>query len=115
MTDWFEAQRVERVDADGGDRLLFQWGTYDWGKGPSFVFDLVRQFVVEDEIGDDAIWQLHLTLHYPPDDTILSETHWCDDVRDVTGFRTAMLGNETVSRIAHHHPERVEVLLEMAG
>jgi hypothetical protein len=115
MTDWYETQRVERVDTDGGDMLLFQWGTYDWGDGPSFEFDLVRQFIVDDEVGDDAIWQVHLTLHSPPDDSVASETHWCDNVQEVAGFRAAMLGNETVSRIADRHPERVEVLLEMAG
>jgi hypothetical protein len=115
MTDWYDAQRVDRVDPEGWDTLLFQWGTYDWGTGPSFEFDLVRQFIVEDEIGDDAIWQLHLTLHYPPDDTAVSETHWCDSVREVADFRAAMTGNETVSRIAERFPERVEVFLEMAG
>jgi hypothetical protein len=115
MTDWYEAQRVDRVDEDGGDMLLFQWGTYDLGNGPSFLFDLVRQFIVEDEVGDDAIWQLHLTLHFPPDESVASETHWCDNVQEVEDFRAAMIGNETVSRIAERHPESVEVLLEAAG
>jgi hypothetical protein len=115
MTDWYEAQRVEGVEADGGDMLLFQWGTYDFGGGPSFEFDLVRQLIVDDEIGDDAIWQLHLTLWYPPDETIESESHWCDSVDDVSEFRAAMLGNATVEQIAGRRPERIEVLLEMAG
>jgi hypothetical protein len=46
---------------------------------------------------------------------VVSETHWWDSVHEVADFRAAMIGNETVSRIAERHPERVEVLLEAAG
>ncbi|HEY6277636.1 MAG TPA: hypothetical protein VIX86_15025 [Streptosporangiaceae bacterium] len=66
---FFESERADDVEAEMGDMLLFQWGTYDWhdGNGPSFQFELARQFVVAGfapDQADDAMWQLHLTLHY---------------------------------------------------
>jgi len=54
------------VRADGcdleqeGDMLLFQWGTYDWGHGLRFEFDVTRQCILGDG-DDDDITQLHLT------------------------------------------------------
>jgi hypothetical protein len=35
--------------------LLFQFGTYDWGFGENFKFDLTRQFIVADKQDDDAV------------------------------------------------------------
>src|SRR6478752_9100506 len=30
---------------DDGDMLLYEWGTYDWGEGESFEFNITRQFI----------------------------------------------------------------------
>jgi hypothetical protein len=35
-----------RFESDG-DMLLFQFGTYDWGNGPRFEFDVTRQLIAE--------------------------------------------------------------------
>jgi hypothetical protein len=65
---WIEFYKAQRVDdvADGMDWLWFQFGTYDWGQGPSFQIDLTRQFILQDETDDDAIWQMHLVLPFRP-------------------------------------------------
>ena len=43
--------------------LLHQWGTYDWGEGPSFQFDITRQ-LISVAGADDDMWQLSVTLHF---------------------------------------------------
>ena len=114
VTEWYGIQRVQDVTEDG-DELLFQWGTYDWGDGPSFEFDLTRQFILEDEQGDDAIWQLHLTLHFPPDERLGDRTEWWSDPESVETFRDQVLADPLLAQIGQRRPERVEVLLENAG
>jgi hypothetical protein len=32
--------------------LLFQWGTYDWGTGEHFGFNLTRQLIGEGRVDD---------------------------------------------------------------
>src|SRR5262249_13022454 len=89
---FFESVRfadVESEERDGG-MLLFQWGTYDWcdGAGRSFEFELARQLIIagsDPEDDDDALWQLHLTLHYAPSEAIAgvgAGDRWCDRVAD---------------------------------
>jgi len=39
----YVAYRIDFTnELSAGDRLLFQWGTYDWGKGNFFEIDLTR-------------------------------------------------------------------------
>jgi hypothetical protein len=92
---FFESERADDVEAQEGDMLLFQWGTYDWrdGNGPSFQFELARQFVVagfDPEEADDAMWQLRLTLHYAPSEAaavVGAGDRWCERAEDVGAFR----------------------------
>src|SRR5579862_7477019 len=91
---FFESERADDVEAETGDTLLFQWGTYDWhdGTGPSFQFELARQFVVagfSPEQADDAMWQLRLTLHYPASeaaDAVGAGYRWCERTADAEAF-----------------------------
>ena len=115
VTDWYQSQRIDGLDPTTGDMLLFQWGAMDLGQGPSFHFDLVRQFILDDEFGDDAIWQLHLTLHYPADDSLGRGNHWCDSPADVDDFRRTILGEPIVASLNAVVADRAEVFLEPAG
>jgi len=46
MLSFYGDIRADECDVAGdGDMLLFQWGTYDWGDGDHFEFDITRQFV----------------------------------------------------------------------
>ena len=42
-------------DDGAGDMLLYQWGTYDWGAGESFEFDITRQLIFADDEDDDIV------------------------------------------------------------
>lgn len=56
---------AEGVEAEDGDVLMYQWGTFDWGDGPHFLVELTRQFVEAGVPEDDAISQLSLTFRFP--------------------------------------------------
>ncbi len=46
MTSFYLEERAEGCGIDNdGDMLLYQWGTYDWGEGESFEFDITRQLI----------------------------------------------------------------------
>jgi len=81
MLDFYRHQRADDCDPEAdGDMLLFQWGTYDWGNGRFFEFDLTRQFITGEDQEDEDIWQLSLTLRYLPNDELLSldsGNQWC--------------------------------------
>lgn len=89
----YEKQRIEGTEIEeDGDMLLFQWGTYDWGKGNFFEIDLTRQTMLAIDDPDDAsesMRQLRTTLLFTP----TSETQkigegnqWCSSPDSVEQF-----------------------------
>jgi len=114
---WIEFYKAQRVDdvAEGMDWLWFQFGTYAWGREPSFQLDLTRQFIIEDETGDDAIWQMHLVLHFPPDPSLGSGIETCEEPTDADEFRESVLASSSASAVRELIPDRVELYLENAG
>ncbi|SRR6266511_1878011 len=92
--DFYINVRADDVDVDDdGDMLLFQWGTYDWGNGPAFEYDITRQLVTEtsgSEDADNAFWQLSLTLQYEPNDetqALGSGEKWCSGLAEIDELR----------------------------
>lgn len=81
MLDFYRDQRAEDCDLEAdGDMLLYQWGTYDWGSGRFFEFDLTRQFITGSDVDDDDIWQLSLKFEFTPTDELLllkDGNRWC--------------------------------------
>ncbi|MDR1047352.1 MAG: hypothetical protein LBL64_06215 [Treponema sp.] len=59
----FQKIKVKGIAADDkdGDMLLFQYGSYDWGKGRFFEFNITRQFIKQNE---DEPYQLLMTLFF---------------------------------------------------
>jgi hypothetical protein len=114
--DFYKAQRLDDVVV-GMDWLWFQYGTYDWGTGPSFQLDLTRQFILEGETEDDAIWQMHLVLHFPPETALESGIETCEDPEDASAdmFRDELLASTLLTRVRALTPDRVELYLENAG
>lgn len=120
---FFESVRATDVESEFGDMLLFQWGTCDWrdGNGPSFQFELARQFSVagfDSEEADDALWQLRLTLHYPPSEVtaaVGAGERWCENMSDVADFRTFIQTTPAMALAAAADPDRVELTLDPAG
>lgn len=115
MLVWYSTSRVEGVDLDAdGDTLLFQWGTYDWGSGPTFQIDITRQLIgVPDGNHDDgAMWQLSSTLHYSigPDATATGAgDRWCYSPADVGAFDEYIQGTAAAAFARSRRADRVEV------
>ena len=89
MTQFYLDRRADDVDLDhDGDMLLFQWGTYDWGRGPSFQYNIARQFITSSGDDEDFL-QLSITTHFDATDTALRlgrGDQWCRRPEDVTDF-----------------------------
>lgn len=127
VTDFYVNQRLDDVDpGEDGDGLLFQWGTYDWGDGPTFQYDLTRQTISTGPAGDDdddddddgGIWQLSLVLHFAPsvETAALGEgDRWCwnpDHVPELLEF----IDSVPCTQFARTHtPLRVELDHDSAG
>ena len=99
MLDWYSEVRSEDAYPldDDGDGMLIQWGTFDFETQPIFQFDVARQFICsdEEEPEEDAIWQLHLTLHYAAEE-LTSEVAgdlWIFDPAECTSARETIAGH----------------------
>jgi len=114
--------RAEDVDlAEGGDMLLFQWGSYDWGEGPSFEYDLTRQLIVNSSVDtdDDAFfWQLSLTVHFAPGSETASigrGERWCEHPTEVDDLRNFIAASPATIYACGSSSNFAELNLEPAG
>lgn len=118
MLDFYRSTRADGVEAlgDGGDMLLFQWGSYGDG---AFTYDITRQFILRDvEDADEAIWQLSLTLYFPtgPQSQAAGNgDRWCDDPDGVEGFEQFIESSPATVYARTAVPERIELRLSPAG
>ena len=94
----FHEIKVEGIPVEevkDSDMLLFQYGTYDWGKGDFFEFNITRQFMEADE---DEPYQLSMTLYFDPiecksyncwssDFGNLEE--WVENIKETEGYKSA--------------------------
>jgi uncharacterized protein (DUF2237 family) len=91
MLEFYRNVRADDCSFDmDGDMLLCQWGTYDWGKGRHFEFDLTRQFLESNDAGD-TISQLRLTFHYAPSpvfEAFKPGNRWCGSVSGLSEFES---------------------------
>lgn len=116
MTDFYDSSRCE--DAAGldedGDALLVQWGLFDFERtGPTFQFDLTRQFI---EAGEDGqMWQMHLTLHFEPDDQLEAVSpgdRWCFGPGALPEFVAFINDSPALAAIAGRSAAHVELCLD---
>ena len=118
MAEFFVSERADGCDATRqGDMLLYQWGTFDWGDGPSFQFDITRQFIVGDG-EDDEIFQLRFTLHYPVSDeakALGSGNRWCKSLTQLDDFQNFIRQSAAYAFAAQRSAERVEIDYGCAG
>lgn len=88
MLGFYANQSAEQCLSNGGDMLLYQWGTYDWGDGKSFEFDITRQLIFGDG-EDEDIFQLSLTFKFLPTDELTqlaSGNRWCRSRAELKDF-----------------------------
>ena len=102
-----------------GDMLLFQWGVYDWGSGPSFQFDLTRQFIKigpDPQGDDDEMSQLSLTLHFAPTDALRElgiGNQWCPNPEAVAEFEQFVTASAAYRAVTAAPPNLVELRWSM--
>ena len=82
----YNNQRIENCDLENdGDMLLFQWGTYDWGKGRFFQIDMTRQMICS-----DGMYQMNAIAYYEPSkelESIKAGNQWCSNLSEVETFK----------------------------
>jgi hypothetical protein len=120
--DFYVNARADDVDPeDDGDMLLFQWGTYDWGDGPAFEYDITRQLITGGsgaEDADNALWQLSLTLEYEPNDqtqALGSGEKWCSGLAGVDELRGVIETAPATIYARRSIPRTVELHFGPAG
>ncbi|MBT8208267.1 MAG: hypothetical protein KJO18_08340 [Acidimicrobiia bacterium] len=116
MIELYAEYRVDGIAGldEDGDMLLFEWGSFDAGSGPSFQFGLTRQFMTTGLSDDDAITQLQLILHYDAlANTNLDRGHrWCRSPQDVAVFRQFVESSPAASLVGERRASRVDLHYE---
>lgn len=118
MLGFYQNDRADGclIDQDG-DMLLYQWGTYDWGKGESFELDITRQFI-ENASEDENIKQLSLTFRFHPTEgfrQIGEGNLWCSSPEGIEVFRAFIFDSPAFSAISSAESWKVALEFGMAG
>ncbi len=118
MLAFYAEVRMEGCDmAHDGDMLLYQWGTYDWGRGRNFELDLTRQFIFGAG-EDDEIWQLSLTFLFTPSPAlaaVASGNRWCRSLDKRDDLRAFILASPAYAAACAAPILRVDLDWECAG
>lgn len=100
---FFRNERPSGLAEIESDMLLFQSGIYDWGSGPFFEVDLVRQFIELAGDDDDELYShFHLTCYYAADARLAAlgrESRWCTEISEIDDFASWVEGNAVVSAL----------------
>lgn len=118
MCSFYKEVRCEDVELDhDGDMLLFQWGTYDRGKGKHFEVDITRQ-LIRGGGDDEDIWQLHLTYYFLPSDELSglgAGDRWCKTPGQLAAFEVFIQQHPAMELQGAKSDGRVELGYECAG
>jgi hypothetical protein len=118
MLGFYRDIRADDCDIDqDGDMLLFQWGTYDWGQGEHFSFDITRQLIVGPG-EDEDFWQLSLTFEFPPDDTLRaveSGNRWCASPEQLEEFAAFVRSTAAYIAVANRNDANIVLDYECVG
>lgn len=120
MLSWYETERVTdaiSLDQDG-DMLLLQWGTYDWGEGNWFEYNITRQVICSESGDDDEIWQLGLTLRYQTSEataSVGSGNRWCFNPAEAEDLRAYLEDSDAAALAARLEADQVDLSFGWAG
>ena len=118
MLSFYEEERVEGCEvSEDGDMLLYQWGTYDWGEGKTFDFDITRQLIGPGG-EDEDIFQLSLTFRFAPTTesrAIESGNRWCSRPGEAESFREFIHKSAAFQAVIDQVPQTVTLLCGIAG
>jgi hypothetical protein len=103
---------------EDADMLLFQWGTYDWGTGERFAFNLTRQLIVCEDAEDEDIWQLSLTFEFEADNELRALGNgdkWCHSLLELPEFREYVRRSAAFTACTEHQVRRTVLGYGIAG
>jgi hypothetical protein len=109
---FYQMARSVGCEGDDGDMLLYQWGTYDWGRGRNFELNITRQFVELEFEDDDAISQLSLTFKFLPTsefEAIGSGNQWCDKIANHAQFEIFLKSHPAFLAVAKQKPQIIDL------
>jgi len=95
-----------------GDMLLYQWGVHDWGEGPSFQFNITRQFIEIEEDEEQVMSPLGITFHFPPSDEAKAfgvQNQWCESIDGVAELIDFISQSAPYAALKDSRADRVEV------
>jgi hypothetical protein len=114
--------RDERAEGCGfesdADMLLYEWGTYDWGRGEFFELSITRQLCRDGSSEDEDIWQLGLTFKFSttgPLRGLRKGDRWCSDLSELEEFERFIQASEAFQALATATPAAIDLRYECAG
>jgi hypothetical protein len=114
---FFRERPAVGVTEKFGDMLLFQFGIYDWGSGPLFEIDLVRQFSEVESGDEDAkMSQLHITRFYSPVrdlEALGADERWCSDHSDLPEFSQWVMALPALAAVVDMMPVKTVIRWEL--
>jgi hypothetical protein len=119
MLAFYRDERAEgcRFERDA-DMLLYEWGTYNWGRGEFFDLSITRQLIHDSTGEDENIWQLGLTFKFsptPPLRALGKDNRWCHDLGELEEFERFLRASQAFQLLAAVIPTAVELRYECAG
>lgn len=106
----FQEIKVKGIvsDDEDGDMLLFQYGTYDWGNGKFFEFNITRQFI---KVNEDEPYQLSMTLFFEPIEC-KSYNSWSNDFDNLEKWIENIKETEGYKLIKHLTCKKFQIFFE---
>jgi hypothetical protein len=115
MLTFYAANRAEDIAPEpDGDMLLFQWASLKRPPRAGFEYNITRQLITPPGDEED-IWQLSLTLHFPPDSQnsqLGSGDRWHQAPDRIDGFASYIDAHPATAYAANRRPAHVELLWE---
>lgn len=116
LVNYYKDIRVAGCEIDlEQDMLLYQWGTYDWGEGLWFEFEITRQITVEEKDEYAGMYQLHLTLKYRDCDELSlldNGCFWCSSLFEVDEFKEEIMNSDVMKAIVSKDIQQVSIIYE---
>ena len=103
MLTFYTQVEAEGCTAQSQDMLLFEWGTYNWGKGTFFELGISRQFMETGTEGEPEISQLRLVFKYSPNGALAAYgegNRWCGSRSELPEFKRFVHKNPAVLALA---------------
>lgn len=104
------------VDEPCADMLLYQFGTYDWGDGEEFVYDITRQLSLADADGQE-LWQLSLRFTFAPTEALRAlgdAERWCNRREEASSFGESIDRCPAHAEVGRATPRNISLRFEQA-